>query len=268
MTESTDLSPQRFTVAVRLLADESPWARMGGILELERTALDDPRYADSIAELLSAYVRESASRKSDDGSLMLIDLGQDALKAMNAFGPGAELRIACNALSRIHKAYPETILDIADCCLLGIRIIGFNAQHGYLNGIDLRGCLMDSSDFTHAHLVAARFDMASMKKTTFSRTNAPGAVWSDALLHGSVFSQCTLTGAVFRNANLTEADFSGATLKDVDLTNATLLRTDFRGADLQEATIVGCDLSTCLIDSGTLLPRTALLSPSDSEGIR
>jgi hypothetical protein len=114
-----------------------------------------------------------------------------------------------------------------------------------LEGAQLQGVVLISSDFHYAKMKDVNLDGASLDGAEFKRAimndailtnlvseNGGMADFSYAKLKGANFTGSDLEGAVFLGADLTDAKFKeGTNLRGADFRDSILANTDFRGSN-------------------------------------
>ena len=210
---------ERFTRAIAQLGDKENRAiRLGGIYALERLARDSEKDYGPIMEVLTAYVRENATKQ-----------GKYAEEA--AVKPTTDIQAILTVIGRREttgKNRGNDRLDLSNTYLHGVVILGAD-----LSGADLSGADLSKADLSKADLGGADLSGALLSKADLGGADLSGADLSKANLGGA-----TLSGALLSKANLGEATLSGALLSEATLSMAFL-----RGADLSEADLRGADLS-------------------------
>ena len=187
---------ERFTRAIEQLGHAEMAIRLGGIYALERLAKDSEKDHGPIMEVLTAYVREKATKE-----------GEYVLLPVTAEKPTTDIQAILTVLGRRKTTGPN-------------RRIGGGSVEGGVPGqwqTSGKGRGPDSLDLNHTHLVGA--ELISADLTT---ANLAGANLSGATLVGANLSMATLAGANLYEAKLYEADLTMADLNAADLSGATL----------------------------------------------
>jgi hypothetical protein len=247
---------ERFTRAIDQLGSDKIEIRLGGIYALERIARDSERDHWPIMEVLTAYVREHApwrleegQTKGDDGAKEKPEQDSSAEPASTDVpSPDPDVQAIMTVIGRRTHYRRQGETELLD-----------------LRGIDLRGADLLKANFVGAELTGANFSRAEFRGADLRKANLVGAnlsgtiLWeanlSRAQLHGANLSAANLVGADLsevnkepsglrimykvdlRGANLSRANLSGANLVGANLSGANLWKADLRGADL-----VGADL--------------------------
>jgi Pentapeptide repeats (8 copies) len=183
LTQQTQLT-DRYTKAIEQLGSDKLDVRLGGIYAVERIAVDSERDQPTVAEVLSAFVREH-SRPPDDDS----DVRPDQR-------PATDIQAAITVLGRLPErlnAYPRA---------------------------DLRGAYLEGAVFHDAHLEAASFIGTKLKGTNFIAAHLEYTVFVDAHLEGAALINAHLKGAILDRTYLTGAILDGAHLEGADLRGA------------------------------------------------
>jgi uncharacterized protein YjbI with pentapeptide repeats len=202
VSEQEQLS-SRFTKAIEQLGHEKADVRLGGIYALERIARDSPRDHGPIIEVLTAFLRGSAT--------------WDAKNATRDKDPATDVQAALTVIARRNRASDVERLDLS---------------HLDLRRAHLDGAGFDNALLNEAHLDGAHLHGALLGGVRFVKAQLGGADLGGAKLAAARFVDANLVRAVLIGADLTGAEFTGA-----DLTGARLMRTRLEGADLRSATI-------------------------------
>lgn len=154
--------------------------------------------------------------------------------------------------------------NLADVCLKGAELSGFNLRNMNLSGAILHNARLEQTDLQEATLHGAALIGATLQGATLQGANFQGADlrWADlhdadlrnANLHGADlqwanFQGADLRGTNFQGANFQGADLRNANLRDADLQWAKLCETDLHGADLH-----GADLARVHYNSAPFQP--------------
>lgn len=253
---------ERFTRAIDQLGSDKMEIRLGGIYALERIARDSEPDHWPIMEVLTAYVREHAPWRLEEGQTR----GKD----------GAEEKPEKDSNAEIESTdVPTPDPDIQAIMM----VIGRRTRHWGqgetelldLRGVDLRRADLQKANLAGADLSGANFSQAELRGANLQKVNLVGANLSGAVLweanlsradlHGANLSRANLVGADLsevnrkepsglrimyrvdlREANLSRANLSGANLVGADFAGAILWRADLRGADLVGADLRGANL--------------------------
>ena len=154
---------ERFTRAIVQLGDDKMAIRLGGIYALERLAKDSEKDHDSIMEILTAYVREKATRQ-----------GKYAEEA--AEKPPTDIQAI---LTVIGRRKPTDIKGLSD----SKRPSGFkrlddslNLSNTHLAGVVLNDTNLSRVDLSGANLSGANLDGADLSMTNLDRADLSGAM--------------------------------------------------------------------------------------------
>ena len=209
---------ERFTRAIAQLGNKENRAiRLGGIYALERLAKDSEKDYGPIMEVLTAYVRENATKQ-----------GKYAEEA--AVKPTTDIQAILTVIGRREttgKNRGNDRLDLSNTHLHGVVILGAD-----LSGADLSGALLGRADLSGALLGGADLGGATLS----------GALLSEATLSRAFLREAGLGGAGLGGADLTNANLGGATLSGAFLREADLSGAGLGGADLTDADLTDADL--------------------------
>lgn len=221
---------ERFVRAVEMLSSDSIDTRLGGIYSLERVAKDSFDDAQTILDVLCAFLREHARHDpepTEHGDVSASEVATDIQAAVTVIG-------------RFSSYLMKGRID--------------------LQGVDLSWAYLDGVDLTGAKLVGSNLTMANMARATLFKANLPGADLSQAKLSNANLSGSDLSEARLIGAGLFMADLTNANLSNSDLTRAFL-----RGANLSGAFLDGADLTGAELGGGADLTGAYLFEADLSE---
>lgn len=185
----------RFTKAIEQLGepgDQKLAARLGGIYALERIANESGKDHWPIMEVLTAYVRENASKQTQ--------------VSIEDFKLAADIQAILTVLGRRVRKYEDPDQMTLDLSQADIR--GAFVDEAQLDGTYLYGADISHAHLPHAHLAGAHLNGASLNGTHLPHADLRNA---------------ELTKANFNDAFLLAVDFSGAYLCGADLRYARSL---------------------------------------------
>lgn len=270
---------ERYGRAVDQLASDDEVVRVGGVLALERFAIDAARVRSDDVDwrmalgTLAMLARKDSSRAKDaqpaegnDGPAKGLTVPPaTALEAVRVIGrfaqrSGRQLTIR----DRLDLAgVIATGADLPGAHLVGARLVGATLDRADLAATRLVGATLDRADLTAARLAGADLARASLTGTTLAltdltRAQLPGADLTHANLRharlagadlaGANLTLTRLPGADLSSADLTEAHLSGADLTRANLKRTRLTRARLGSADLTDADLTGADLSgACIV---------------------
>jgi Pentapeptide repeats (8 copies) len=211
---------ERFTRAIDQLGSQTPDVRLGGIFTMERIAKDSPADRNTVAAVLSAFVRTHAP-----------------WMVGAADGPEHPTATVDERLPWLEHRAPDVSTAI---WLLGRRPPSRDAPRLYLSRVDLRA----------AHLPNAQLPNINLRNANLAR-----AVLLGINLERSDLENTDLRHTDLRAAHLTSANLRRAHLQNADLGGADMRRADLRGANLQGANLQGADLSEVRVDATTVWPH-------------
>jgi hypothetical protein len=209
---------ERFNNAIDHLGSDKLDVRLGGIYALERIAKDSYDDRETIAEVLTAFVRRRApwlpSSQPGRSGADLPSGEQPSLPLLRV--RAGDVQAAMTVLGRgSFPRRPDQRLEVGQVDL----------RRAYLNGADL-----------HA--------------TRFVRANLEGTYLSDANLHDAWLFEARLKDAQLIGANLQDANLRGAQLQD-----AKLLRAHLEGANFTNANLRGTVAEGAVADERTKWPH-------------
>jgi uncharacterized protein YjbI with pentapeptide repeats len=251
---------ERFNKAIDHLGSDKLDLRLGGIYALERIAKDSDDDRDTIAEVLTAFVRQRSpwppsqpgQYRDDfptDQQPQLRTRAADIQAALTVLGRGGftrqgTLRLDFFEIDLRRAALNDAHLERANLVNTHLeRAILFDAhlERAFLLGAYLEEAMLTDCHLEDANLVGARLDSASIN----------GAHLKDALLRGAYLEDASLVGAHLEDADLNGAHLEGASLLGAYLEGASLLGAYLGGADLSSAYLKGADLSGAHLEGAT-----------------
>jgi hypothetical protein len=238
---------ERFTRAVDQLGSEDLDVRLGGLFALERIARDSPDDRPTIAEILTAYIRQRSPWPPSQKGQYRPDWPLEQQPDLRARAPDVQAALTVLGRGRFPKPSDPAASD---------------ADRLDLREIDLR-----RADLNGVHLQGARLDGARLQGTWLLDAHLEGAVLTNAHLEGAVLGAAYLKGAVLVNAHL-ENTVLGATDWDATLLNSRDLDGATRKAcaDLEGAVLTGAHLKGAWLEGVNL--RGAALDGAHLEGAR
>jgi uncharacterized protein YjbI with pentapeptide repeats len=286
---------ERYSKAVDQIGSPNPLVRVGGILTLERFALDaaaqggrsdnDWRMA---LDLLAAAARTHGRTvpPSNDGEAETDATGPSpsggditAIEAVRALG-----RFRSRSGIDHDMEYDLGGIDLTDADLRGAQLPSCVLTEANLTRVNLFSANLSGAVLTSATLRGAGLVVADLTRADLTLADLNDADLSSATLRDATLREATMTGAQLKGTDLVaavlnEASFSGASLQGASLERAELEDTDGPGADLNSANLCGahlrrsnlegCDLSSaCLADADLLLAnmRGGIMDFCDLEG--
>ncbi|MFE2710024.1 pentapeptide repeat-containing protein [Streptomyces mirabilis] len=206
----------RYVEAIKLLASEKLYERLGGIYSLERIMKDSEKDYETVVEVLAAFIRHAPQEE---------DTGQ----------PGYRIKDDTQAALSVLSRRPERTER------LRINLSGANLHNAAMEGARLRHV-----DFTHADLTHARADGASLD----------GAMFVDADLTHMHLRGASLQNVDFFGSTLTQTKFDRADLRKSGFLTAKLVRASFAATNLIGARFLTVDmLLKCNINERTELSK-------------
>jgi uncharacterized protein YjbI with pentapeptide repeats len=223
LAQSQQLSG-RFADAVRLLADERPDSRLGGIYALERLAHDsEATYKGMVVRTLSAFIRHHAQKPHprEQPDWDELDFGPD--------GPSIDVQTAATVLAELGPT------DAAYADLSDARLCRLSARKARLRGANLEHTDLWSARLDQADLEDSQAAGVTLDKATLVGANLRAAVLRNAHLQEASLEGADLTGAVVQGAQLLGANLSGTKLRCANLRETRIQGANFENADLRDA---------------------------------
>ena len=215
---------ERFSRAIDQLGTGKLDIQLGGIYALERIANDSEPDRNTIAEVLSAYIRTHSPWPPNQPGQP--DAGEviDDVPSLRTRAP--DVQAAITVLSR-RSITPE------------------GSQRLDLRRVDLRRLLFDKlrlerADFGNAHIERASLPDAHLQEARFGDAHLQEANLANAHLEGALFIRTDLEGANLEGANLRAANLDVAKLTNANLKKAYLGDANLKRAkDLKSAQLEG-----------------------------
>jgi uncharacterized protein YjbI with pentapeptide repeats len=260
---------ERFNKAIDHLGSDKLDLRLGGIYALERIARNSKDDRDTIAEILTAFVRQRSpwppsqrGQYRDDFPIHeqpgLRTRAADIQAALTVLGRGGFTR---QGALRLDLAG----VDLRKAVLYDAHLEGANLGRAHLEGANLGNARLEGAFLARAHLEGAYLHDVHLKDADLTRADLKGANLHGADLEGAnlrhaelksaTFVNADLKGANLRNADLKGANLRGAGLEGVDLDSADLQRADLRGARLSHANLSGAALEGAKLSGARLAGR-------------
>ena len=187
---------ERFTRAIEQLGHEEMAIRLGGIYALERLAKDSEKDHGPIMEVLTAYVRERATKQ-----------GEYAKEATAK--PTTDIQAALTVIGRRETSGNNRgtdRLDLSNTRLTGAMLNRANLSGAQLNEADLSGAVLLEADLSSAWLQQAKLIEAELYEANLDMAKLIGADLYEANL-----GRANLIDASLSNAkNLTAEQVQGA----------------------------------------------------------
>jgi hypothetical protein len=214
---------ERFTRAIDQLGSDHLDVRLGGIYALERIARDSPDDRDTIAEVLTAYIRGHAPWPPRLDGQPPADAAIEDVPALKVRAPDVEASLTVlgrGGFAERPRGRRISLdeLDLRDVDLRRAHLLHANLNRAMLAGANLAGALLFDANLARAHLGSANLAEAQIVA-------------------------CDLARAELGYSNLEKASFtsdlSGANLYGANLSGAELDRADLKGARLWDAVADG-----------------------------
>jgi uncharacterized protein YjbI with pentapeptide repeats len=247
---------ERFTRAVEQLGSEHLDVRLGALYALERIARDSAGDRRTIAEILTAYIRQRAPWPPTQPGQAPADWPLDEQRDLRT--RATDVQAALTILGR--GAFPKPV-----------RLIGPDPDRFDLRDVDLRkadlaGAHLEGADLSGAHLEEAHLGGAHLKRAWLHRAHLEGAWLVAAHLEEALLPRAHLEGTRLEGAHLERAKVFHASLQ-----GAQLIGTYLQGADLSDANLEGAWLSGAHLQKGWLggaYLKRAKLGRAQLEGAR
>lgn len=208
----------RFIKAVELMGNEKSIVQIGGILALEKVAIDEPGvYHKQVYNILCFFIKENIPLSKEE-VIFSKSVVETALTVIGKRNLNYEVTLTLNSI---------------------------NLSEFELNNSNFDGATCSNVDFTKTTLIGCSFIKAVIFRGKFTNAIVAGANFTNAILLGASFvgakffgrshdmknlnNESVLFIANFNGANLTQADFTGTDLDRVNFTGAEISQTNFEG---------------------------------------
>jgi hypothetical protein len=232
----TDADRQRritdgFSKATEQLGSDKIEVRLGAIYTLERISRESAQDYWPVLETLCAFIRERSAWKEQDllPPDSVASFYESPSSAKKAAQPPTDIAAVLTVIARRSKSGQQ--LEERE-----------NLQID-LQGVDLRGAVLDNVNLSKANLKGAHLEGAQLYGANLEETLLPGANLTKAFLGRANLRKAIMGGAVFENANLAHANLKDANLYMAHFKGAFLEETQFDGAFLNGARLEGTDLA-------------------------
>ncbi len=173
---------------------------------------------------------------------------------------GRDLRFARLDRSDLHQA------DLTGADLSDASLVGTDLRKAFLNCASLDDLLLSENRELARCVTARRANLrkARLQDAQLNGIDLRGAVLDDARLEGAELGASLLTGANFSNAHLDRADLTGAQAQGANFLVASLQGADLSGAQLQSADLSSTSMQGAVLSFAHL--QGAVLRDADLEG--
>ncbi|WP_214326014.1 pentapeptide repeat-containing protein [Nonomuraea sediminis] len=217
----------RYTKAVEQIgSDKSVEVRIGGIYALERIAADSSADAETIENVVVAFILEHDGRTSSISISHRSLLLPERPKKRPLWRPGADVLAALRVLGTIAKSR-HSQPDLSSATFAYADWSGANLTGAYLSQVDLGGAKLADAVLAGSNLSRAWLDAANLASANLSKTNLTQASMVEAELSGA-----NLQGANLSEANLLKANMLHANVIDTNIAEAFLPNGDISNGDL------------------------------------
>lgn len=232
----------RYAKAIdQLGADESQIpVRVGGIYTLGAIAKEVPDSAQTIQDILTAYIREESPRELEEGERITRRAipGGRTVTYFHHRPRRGDGQLTLNEAHVVPYPMPEDVRAALSVIITRNKHADASMKGLDLSFTDLRGADLSRANLAHANLVSADLRYA----------NLAGANLTGAKLDGARLEHSTLTGVYMMDAELAFARFDYANMDDAVLDEAAAFSTSFAGVTFRRvcarrAKLVRCNLS-------------------------
>ncbi|MEU7746843.1 pentapeptide repeat-containing protein [Nonomuraea sp. NPDC049158] len=217
----------RYTKAVEQLgSDKSVEVHIGGIYALERIAADSSADAETIENVVVAFILEHDGRTSSMSISHRSLLSPERPKKRPLWRPGADVLAALRVLGTIAKSrhsqpdLSSAIFAYADWS--GANLTGAYLSHVDLGGADLNGAKLAGSNLSHTWLDAANLASTDLSKANLANASMVEAKLSSANLQDANLSEANLLKANMLHANVIDTNIAGAFLPNGDVSKGDI----------------------------------------------
>jgi hypothetical protein len=213
---------ERFNKAIDHLGSDKLDLRLGGIYALERVAKNSKDDRDTIAEILTAFVRQRSPWPPSQPGQYRDDVPiyqQPELRTR-----AADVQAALTVLGRGSFTHQGALLLVGalqlDLAEVDLRRAALNDAH--LEGANLNGAHLEGAHLNYAHLENASLAHVHLENASLALAHLEHASLYHAYLENASLALAHLVGAILTGAHLEGANLNGANLKGADLRLADL----------------------------------------------
>jgi uncharacterized protein YjbI with pentapeptide repeats len=268
---------ERFTRAVDQLGSDRLDVSLGGIYALERIARDSQDDRRTIAEILTAHIRQRSPWPPSQPGQYRADWPLDQQPDLRTRAP--DVQAALIVLGRGPFPRPLDTPEVPRLDLVSADLRKAILRDAYLEGADLAGAHLEGADLggarlaeailRDAHLAGAILRFAYLDWADLRHARLEGAYLGHASLNRAYLGHARLNRAYLGHARLNRACLGDARLARADLGDARLARADLgdahlEGADLGDAWLEGADLGDAHLEGADF--RGAHLEGADLRG--
>jgi uncharacterized protein YjbI with pentapeptide repeats len=273
-------SNRQFIDAVKLLAEKTAEAILGGIYALEKIAHESRDDHRRVTETLAAFVRQKAPEyEPEEGEPEDVAWDQPEIPKDLRNCIQAALTVLGRRRTDVEEDDP---IDLSHCNFKGMRIeknfrwcsfAGSDLEGADLRQTDLRATDLRKIILEGADLRLAKLDWADLRRANLKRANLSGTNLNDAKLQKADLEDANLWGANLKRAELQQASLKHASLVIADLKGANLAEADLKdiklgfhieGTNLEGADFEGTNLEKTVFENVNL--RKANFSGADLDG--
>jgi uncharacterized protein YjbI with pentapeptide repeats len=231
----------RYAAAITQLGSDKLTIRLGGVYALERIARDSADDAETVQDVLAAFIREDSPRGSDEAQLTL-ELGAEE---SSPYVAPLDVAAAMTVLSRRteERAWNRPRIDLGNAAIGAIR---------FQPGAALSDARLDGANLAGAEMHDMKFDSTTMKATDLSRCSGVNASFVGVLARGAFLRKSKLQSANFSDADLSQASMVGAILTGTRFVNAKLYGADFTSATLDGTLFEDADVKRAIFKDSNL----------------
>jgi Pentapeptide repeats (8 copies) len=234
----------RFKDAIDQLGSDTLDLRLGGIYALERIAKDSDDDRGTIAEILTAFVRQRSPWPPMLPGQYVADAPIREQPALRTRAP--DIQAVLTVLGRGAFTRQEALqLDLGEVDLRNVAVFGAHLEGANLDGAHLEGANLFDAYLNRASLIDANLGHAILQRADLSRAHLEGAILDGAHLEGANLDGAHLEGANLDGAHLRLASLFSAHLKGAELDGAHL---EGAGADVRTEWPDGFDTASKRIE--------------------
>ena len=221
---------ERYQKGAEMLGNTVLSVRIGGIVALERLALEHPaQYHAEVMKLLFAFIRQPIKDPPARPVPML-----DMRGARPDVQTAVDTVRTCRALNRAVEANSIRSLDLRGADLRQADLAQINLS--IVPATELRAFARGSINIPDKRAVLSHADLSGAKlmDATMPHCLCDGTKFADADLGGAKLREATFLRTDLRNASLAAADLAGAKFIRSNLRNVWLKGTNLSGVEFSE----------------------------------
>jgi uncharacterized protein YjbI with pentapeptide repeats len=231
--------------------------RLGGIYALERIARESEEDHWPIMEVLTAYVRQHAPWRPEEGQQGEEDAAiekpkedsrssRGEVEPTEVPAPDPDIQAILTVLRRRTRYFGHGELgqiNLSRTDLRAANLVETHLERADLRGAHLERARLKSAHLEEAQLINAHLEQANLEKAHLEGANLQGAHMQRSILREAHLKKAILPHVHLEKAGLYKAHLEGAQLQGAHLQGAVLREAHLEGTRLRLADLSGADLT-------------------------